>query len=149
MVVAFEPEHFQAEVIPELKHLTGKGIVRVVDAVLVARDGDGFVSGHELAEVLGAENARFCSSQVEDATEWFTQDDIDVVGSTLPSGASVALLLFEHKWAIRLDDAVQDINTRMLAAGNDPSAIAAEIEHLLVLGSGSEVVYGSRKASPW
>jgi hypothetical protein len=37
----------------------------------------------------------------------------------------------------------------MLAAGNDPSAIAAEIEHLLVLGSGSEVVYGSRKASPW
>jgi hypothetical protein len=59
----------------------------------------------------------------------------------------VALILFEHKWAIRLDDAVGQINATAFSNGVQPRATAAEIEHLLVLGSGSGVSYCSTNTS--
>jgi uncharacterized protein DUF6325 len=145
MVVAFEPQHFKTEVMPELRYLTGKGTIRIVDVLLVAQGEDGVVTSHELSEVLPEEDTRFFAGQLEDAADWFTQDDIDVVGTTLSAGSSIALLLFEHVWATRLDDAVHDVNARLLANGSDPSAIVAEIEHLLVLGSGSELSQGSTR----
>jgi Family of unknown function (DUF6325) len=147
MVVAFEPEHFKTEIIPELKYLTNKSVIRIVDLLFVSRSEDGLVMARELSEVMAAEDTRFCASQVDDSSEWFTQDDIDVAGSTLPNGASVALILFEHKWAVRLDDAVTQVNTSAFSDGAEPRAIAAEIEHLLVLGSGSGVSYCSTNTS--
>jgi hypothetical protein len=147
MVVAFEPEHFKTEVIPELKYLTNKSVIRIVDLLFVSRAQDGGVTAHELSEVMAGEDTRFCSSQVDDSSEWFTQDDIDVVGNTLPKGSSVALILFEHKWAVRLDDAVNQVNVGFLNNSVDWRTIAAEIEHLLVLGSGSGVSYCSTNTS--
>lgn len=137
MVVAFEPQHFKGEVIPELKYLTGKGIIRIVDILFVARGQDGVATGHEFAEVLPGEDSDFCSTDVDDSSEWFTQDDIDVVGASLPRGSSVALLLFEHQWAIRLEEAVHQVNVTKLASSSESQTLAGEIEQLLILGSGA------------
>jgi hypothetical protein len=147
MVVAFEPEHFKTEIIPELKYLTNKNVIRIVDLLFVSRSQDGIVMARELSEVMATEDTRFCASQVDDSSEWFTQDDIDVAGNTLQSGSSVALILFEHKWAVRLDDAVSQVNASALSNGVDARAVAAEIERLLVLGSGSGVSYCSTNTS--
>ena len=146
MVVAYEPGRFKTEIIPELKYLTNKGVIRIVDLLFVSRSQEGLVRGHELAEVMAGEDTRFCSSQVDDAAEWFTQDDIDIVGTTLPVGSGVALVLFEHKWAVRLDECVHQINQSLLNSGVESQSIAGEIEHLLVHGSGSGVSYCSTQA---
>ena len=76
-----------------------------------------------------------------------TQDDIDVAGNILPNGTSVALILFEHKWAVRLNDAVGQVNATTLRNAAASRELAAEIEHLLVLGSGSGVSYCSTNTS--
>ena len=141
MVVVFDRHHFSTELMPELRHLTHKGILRVVDALVVGREADGTVAGRELADVMPGEDTSFHAVHADDASEWFTQDDIDLTATVLPSGSAVLLLLFEHRWAVRLDEAVHDANNAPSPAGVELSAIAAEIEHLLVSGSSPGVSY--------
>src|SRR5687768_5706075 len=105
MVVGFERDYFSAEILPELVRLTKSNVIRVVDLLFVIRDAESIITSHEMSQVLPQHTGLISNP------EWFTQDDIDVVGETLPDDSSVALLLLEHRWASRLDGAVHHANS--------------------------------------
>src|SRR5690606_21653197 len=143
LVVAFDPDQFKDRILPELSALSRKGILRVVDILVVSREADGKVQARELYEVLPGEETRFSYTRPDDAPDWFTMDDIEAAGSALPAGSAVALLLFEHTWAAGLDAAVAEANARELA-GYEAGPVVSEIERLLVLGGGSEASVHAR-----
>jgi hypothetical protein len=132
MVVSFEARYFARAIIPELHALSEKQVIRVIDLVVVKRNARGTVSSSELADLL-PDKAELISSTFDPEDSWFAQDDIDLVGESLPNGSSVALLLFEHLWASRLDESVRRANGS-LAKEPASRAVASEIERMLTLG---------------
>jgi hypothetical protein len=133
MVVGYERDYFGAEIIPELVRLSKSNIIRVVDLIFVNRDAESVVTSHEMAQVL-PQHASLIANP-----EWFTQDDIDVVGETLPDDSSVALLLLEHRWATKLDGAVHYANSFLGNAEVPAESRSIEIEQLLATGAGVNV----------
>jgi hypothetical protein len=130
MVVGFERDWFKVWILPELRRLIKKDVIRVIDVLFVKRDPSGVVTNHELAEVL-PEETRLVSNQDDIAAEWFTQDDIDAVADSLPDGSAVALILFEHRWVAGLDQAVQRANASMTDKHGMSRLPTSEIEAIL------------------
>jgi hypothetical protein len=135
MVVAFDYSHFQTTIIPELRNLTHREVVRVVDILIVNRDEGGRVSSQEFAEAMPDESIDFLDGHIESASEWFTQEDVEAAGHCMALGTAVALILLDHRWAEHLDDAVHEINQSLLNGGNVSRDISLEIERHLVMGS--------------
>jgi hypothetical protein len=133
MVVSFEARYFARAIIPELHALSEKEVIRVIDLVVVRRDARGAVSSMELADLL-PDKAVLISSTFDPEDSWFAQDDIDLVGESLPDGSAVALLLFEHLWASRLDEAVRRANGSLASKAQSSRTVATEIERMLTLG---------------
>ena len=52
LVVAFPGNQFKGEILPELKRIVDKGLIRIVDLIFIMKDQDGNVEGVELAVAL-------------------------------------------------------------------------------------------------
>ena len=131
VVVGYDLDHFRDQLVPELNDLSERKVIRMLDLLVVSRDDTGRVSSRELAEILPDEDSLLAAP---DRDEWDTQDALDVVGENIPNGSAVALLLFEHTWANRLEGIVTEA-ARFL--GEDEATfpgVAAQIEHLLATG---------------
>lgn len=136
MVLGYQRNHFRDNVLVELRSLSRRGVICVLDALFVKRDSRGKVTSQELAEAMPDEDKLISNPSTD---EWFTQDNVDAIGECLPNGTAVALLLFEHLWANRLEDAVQQGNT-FLGEQETSSLLALELEHILATGSGARML---------
>jgi Family of unknown function (DUF6325) len=118
LVVGFEHPRFSGEVVAELVRLREAGIVRLVDLLLVRRDGDGALEVLELpdgapqglGEIAAALLGRD-ASETDEPDEAEPEPSPDEVaswslGDAVPPGATVAVALIEHLWAGPLREAV-------------------------------------------
>ena len=135
MVMRFNRDYFANEILPELARLSRKNVIRVIDLLFVSRDAAGVVTSSELGQML-PNHAGLLPIRADAAPEWFTQDDIDVVGESIPDGCCVALLLFEHRWASRLDHAVHEANTKNTGTDSPFEGRAIGIEQSLAAQAG-------------
>jgi hypothetical protein len=140
VVLAFGPgDEFAGEIRRALEAVRGRGVVRMVDALFVRRNGDGTVSvidepedegtgsdgppfGVALRRLAGLEMRTGVVSlepEEEDDCSMFGLSPaqlLDTLG-TIPPGGGGALVLFEHAWAARLAYAVREAGGRLLAHG--------------------------------
>jgi Family of unknown function (DUF6325) len=110
LVVGFEHPDFTGEVMAELARLTGAGIVRVVDVLLVTRTEDGTFetlpappgfppgAGELAARILGGPDDVAVPTPVEEH-QWSLADAV-------AAGTSAAVALIEHRWAEPLREAI-------------------------------------------
>jgi len=117
LVVGFDEPSFSGRVMAELERLREAGVVRLVDVLLVRRDGDGSFdtlpappgsapgSGTLAADILGTGNA----SDPDDAG-WSLADAVE-------PGGIAAVALLEHIWATPLVDAIRAAGGRSLGEG--------------------------------
>jgi hypothetical protein len=131
MVVSFDGEHFTREILPELEELSDHEIIRVLDLVFVMRDRHGVVSSQELVDLM-PDHAGLIAGSTSLEDSWFALDDLDLVGDSLPDNSAVALLLFEHLWASRLDESIRRANGT--AQGRNSREVVSQIERMLTLG---------------
>jgi hypothetical protein len=131
MVVSFDGEHFTREILPELEELSDHKIIRVLDLVFVMRDKRGAVSSQELVDLM-PDHADLIAGSTSLEDSWFALDDLDLVGDSLPDNSAVALLLFEHLWASRLDESIRRANGA--AQGRKSREVVSQIERMLTLG---------------
>jgi hypothetical protein len=130
LFVAFEGNRFRGEIWPELERLKREGVVRILDLLLVRKDGSGAV-GHISATDLGWEEAvefgeamgaiagftREGLAGVETGAmvgmadlmdgHLFDKEDAFRLEQLLPNDTSAAIVLIEHTWAKPLVEAVQ------------------------------------------
>ncbi|HET6850238.1 MAG TPA: hypothetical protein VFH74_15370 [Gaiellales bacterium] len=148
LVFEFEQERLAGEIFPELMALVARGLIRLVDMLVVHRpDDEGHLEivdsrstfgedGEEAGEVVAALiGLRSASEHVRarDAIDGLAQNgDDDTWDPTerIPAGANAAIILIEHLWAIPLRDAV----------GRDRAIVLADEwvhpEDLLAVGGG-------------
>lgn len=104
-VLGFEGNRFDGSIADELHRVVDSGIVAIVDAVFITSDVDGNVMAVELDN---KDDARFASFtwMLQGSMGLMTQEDVDHIAAGMPSNTSALVLLFEHKWAVRLKEAI-------------------------------------------
>jgi uncharacterized membrane protein len=130
MVVRFEGNHFTGEILPELRSLRDRDLVRIVDLVFIQKDANGEVTTRDLRE-LNADEAQQYGAIAGDVSDLLSSEDIEDVAGRLPNNSSVALALLEHVWAIHLRDTIRRAQGEILESGFVPpdevEALTAEL----------------------
>lgn len=121
LVIGFEGNHFTGEILPELRSLRERGLIRIIDLLFVQKDQAGRATIRELSE-LSAEEARAYDTVTGDLVRMLTEEDVENVARGLPHNSSEAILLLEHVWATHLRDTIQRANGRLLDSGLIPAA---------------------------
>jgi hypothetical protein len=65
----------------------------------------------------------------------FTQEDIEDLASSMPAGTSGLILLFEHRWAVSVKEALQSAGGFLVARTVIPPEIVEEVSAELESGA--------------
>ena len=138
VVIGFPPGAPRTgEAIPLFVDLVDRGIVRVIDVLIVEKDAEGVVSGVEIADLDGDgavdlvvfEGAR---------TGMLGDEDASLAGEALEPGESAVLIAFENAWAGPFAAAVRRNGGRLLDFQRVPTQeVIAAIETLDAAASAS------------
>jgi hypothetical protein len=104
-VIGFEGNRFNGEIAREIEKVVDQEVIRLVDVVFITKDIDGVVKAVELDNRDDPRFAGF-APLLQGLHGLFTDADIDVIADDLPANTSALALLFEHRWAEGLKDAI-------------------------------------------
>lgn len=131
IMVAFEGNRFSGQILSELRAAQEKGIIRVIDLLVIKKDEQGNVMAQELSD-LDEEEARPFGFLAGNLLNIFEPDDVEVTASQMPNNSAAGLLLIEDTWAIPLKQAILNAGavarTGGLVAPEVVQSIEAEIE---------------------
>ena len=119
LVVEFPGNEFKGEILPELADLVQRGIVRVLDLVVIKKEEDGSFEAFEFGDPdfgpLG--EVRELETQLADL---LSEDDVTAVAQTLEPGSAAGLLVYENLWAAPFASAVRRAGGQLVANGRIP-----------------------------
>jgi hypothetical protein len=126
IAIAFPGNKFSGEIIPAIKGLQDSGTIKVLDLVIISKDGDGNVAAIELAdsspetqaafEVLGVENRNLLG-----------QEDFEDIGSALDPNSTAALMIWENVWAAEFAKSLRNADGILIANGRIPADLVEEL----------------------
>jgi len=104
-VIGFDGNRFNGEIAQEIGRVVDAGIIALVDAVFITKDIDGEAA---VIEIDGKDDPRFESFAplLGGLAGLFTPEDIDAIAESLPNNTSALALLFEHRWAVAVKEAI-------------------------------------------
>ncbi len=104
VMVAFEGNRFSGQIITALRDAQEKGIIRVIDLLVIKKDEQGNVMALELSD-LSEEEARPFSFLAGGLLSIFEPDDVEATAEQMPNNSAAGLMLIEDTWAIPLKEA--------------------------------------------
>ena len=108
------------EAVPILMDLVERGIVRVLDAMFVAKDEDGRVSGFEAQDLESKGVGDF--RMFEGASSGLLgDDDVATAAEALDPGTAAVLLVYENHWAAPFAAAVRRNGGQLIASQRIPA----------------------------
>jgi hypothetical protein len=115
VVIGYPPDAPRTgEAIPLFVDLVDRGIIRVLDVLMVQKDAEGNVSGLEIADLDG--------DGVDDLlvftgarTGMLGEEDASTAGGALEPGEAALMICFENTWAAPFATAVRRNGGRVLA----------------------------------
>jgi Family of unknown function (DUF6325) len=112
------------EVAPHVVDLVDRGLIRILDLALIAKDEDGSAAALEISD-LGEEFAVFAGA----SSGLLSDEDVEEAAGALEAGTSAALLVFENRWAAPFAAAVRRSGGQLVASGRIPiQAMLAALE---------------------
>ncbi|MDH4141232.1 MAG: DUF6325 family protein [Chloroflexota bacterium] len=122
IVIGFDGNQFDGSIAREIEKVVERKIIRLVDVVFVARDANGDAL---IIELDAKDDPRFApfASLLSDRMALFTPEDLEMIASSLPPDTAGLAMLFEHRWA-------EDIKDALAAAGGflvDRVVVAPEV----------------------
>ena len=141
IAIGFDEPEFRGAIQRELSTLRGLGLVRLIDALFVAKDDFGGMTRMEMSDLSESEKMEFGAliggmiglgaGDWEDAelgaelgalaasenVFGVSGEELSALVEDMEPGTAAALLLLEHKWAIGFRDAVLDAGGEFLLQG--------------------------------
>jgi hypothetical protein len=128
IVVEFPGSKFNGEIAPALDDLVGRGIIRVLDVVILQKDDNGKLEAAELSDLDASEAGSLRAYETELAM-LLSEDDVLAVAEAIEPGTTAAVLVWENTWAVPFATAVRHSGGQLVASGRIPiQALAAAIE---------------------
>jgi uncharacterized membrane protein len=125
VVIAFPGNRFKGEIVPAVAELVDNDVIRIIDVVFIKKDADGNVTMHEydsLEDVLA-----FGFADVDgEAGGVLNDEDLELAAETLQPDSSAALIVWEHRWAARVAQAIRDAGGRIIAGERVPDEIVEQ-----------------------
>jgi Family of unknown function (DUF6325) len=130
VVIEWPDKQPTGEAIPLILDLVDKGIIRILDIAVLAKDSDGSVSTMELGSLEGngaGDFAEFDGAQ----TGLIGGDDLEEAAGVLAPGTMAAVLLWENRWAAPVAVALRKSGGQLVASGRIPvQALLAQLDAL-------------------
>jgi hypothetical protein len=117
--VQFVGNNFTGEIIPELRKVLDRNVIRIIDLVFVRKGLSGEITVTEVND-LSDEEVMPYADLLNDLMGLLTPEDIESVVTALPVNSSVALMLFEHLWAEELRGAMVRANGKVVLREHIP-----------------------------
>ena len=128
LVVEFPGSNFNGEIMPELVDLVQRGVVRVLDLVVIKKDEDSTFEAFEFADIEDGVLGELRELEREFA-DLLSEDDISSVVDAMEPGSTAGLLIYENLWAAPLASAVRRSGGQLVASGRIPvQALLAVLE---------------------
>lgn len=125
VVIAFPGNRFRGEIVPALGELVDNDVIRIIDVAFIKKDADGNVTMFEydvLDDVLA-----FGFADVDgEAGGVLNDEDLELAAETLEPDSSAALIVWEHRWAARVAQAIRDAGGRIIAGERVPDEIVEQ-----------------------
>ena len=128
IVVEFPGSKFNGEIAPALADLVERGIIRVLDLLMLVKDDDGSIEAFEISDLDESDIGSLREYETELA-HLLTEDDVINIAEAIDPGTTAAVLVWENLWAVPFATAVRHSGGLLVAGGRIPiQAIAASIE---------------------
>jgi uncharacterized membrane protein len=142
VVVGLHNENLQGQIAQALQDASAKGVIRVLDALAVQKTTDGQIKSlgatdltPEQRQVYGALvgallglgmtdseqgaqlGAELGASAFAERNFGLSQQDIQALAHDIPPDRTLLLVLFEHRWALPLKEAIMSADGEVFAQG--------------------------------
>ena len=91
IAIAFPGNKFSGAIIPAIKELQESGTIRVLDLIIITKDGDGNVTAIELSEASPEEQATLAALGVQ-GRNLLGQEDVEDIGAALDPNTTAGLI---------------------------------------------------------
>jgi len=130
LVVEFPADkaNFSGEMATELSALVGRGLVRVLDLLILKKNDDGSVEGFESHD-FGDDELGELRALEDELALLLAEEDVESIGAAMEPGSVAAVLVYENVWAAPFGAAVRRSGGELVANGRIPiQALAAALE---------------------
>jgi hypothetical protein len=130
-VSGFTGNEFDGSIAREIGRVVENGTIRLVDAVGIMKDAQGDVA---IIEIDAKADPRFESIAplLKDRMGLFTPEDLATLAEGLPEETAALVVLFEHRWAVHVKEAIAAAGGQLIARSVIPPEIledaAAELD---------------------
>lgn len=127
LIVEFPSEAMTGEAFPLLVDLVDRGIVRVLDLLVLRKEDDGTVAGLELDELAdGTTGLEIFAGAVSGL---LGHEDLAEAAEAVEPGRTAAVLVYENVWAAPFATALRRGGAQLVAGGRIPvQAVLAALE---------------------
>lgn len=116
VVVEFPGSRFTGEIAPAMADLVDRGVIRVLDLLLLRKNTDGSLDAYELADLDDSEVGELRAYADELATI-LSEDDVTAAAAAVEPGTTAALLVWENTWAAPFVAGVRRSGGHLVASG--------------------------------
>lgn len=141
LVIAFENPEFHGKIRRELESVMEKGMIRLIDLLLIWKDDEGNITSIEATQLNEEERMRFGAvvggligfgargeegarigmeeGALAAAEESYgiTEEDIMEITDDIPEGTAALVIIIEHLWAKELKQALSDAGGVLVSQG--------------------------------
>ena len=131
VVIGFAGNRFDGSIAREIERVVENGTIRLIDIVFVGKDADG---NAVILELDNKDDPRFApfAALLGDRMALLTPEDLEHVAAELPADTSGMVMLFEHRWAVHVKEAMAAAGGFLVARSVIPpevlEAISDELE---------------------
>ena len=120
LVVEFPGSNFTGEIMPEMVDLLQRGVVRVLELVVIKKDEDGSYEAVEFDDFSAGALGELREAE-RSLANLLSEDDVAAVVDALEPGSTAGLLIYENLWAAPFASAVRRAGGQLVASGRIPT----------------------------
>jgi len=112
-VIAFPGSQFKGDIVPAIQDLVEKGIIRVIDLVVVRKEQDGTIVTVEVSQLDDTERAAF--GALDSDVQLLNDEDLELAAEALEPGTTAGVIVWEDVWAIPTIKAIREAGGILVA----------------------------------
>jgi hypothetical protein len=127
IVIGFTGNRFDGSIASEIEKVVSNKTIRLVDVVFVAKDANG---DSLILELDNKDDPRFASfaGLLGDRMGLLTPEDLEQVAEDLPADTAGMVMLFEHRWAEGIKDAIAAAGGFLITRSVVPPEVLEEVQ---------------------
>ena len=127
LVVGFTGTRFDGSIAREIEKVVANKTIRLVDVVFVGKDATGT---SVVLELDNNEDPRFAAfaGLLGDRMALLTPEDLEETAASLPADTAGMVMLFEHRWAVGIKDAMEAAGGFLIDRAVVPPEVLEEVQ---------------------